>query len=313
MIYYNDCDRFACAWMRELMAEGLIPKGDVDERSICDVTPGDVSKYDQCHFFGGIGGWAYALELAGYKNLRCWTGSCPCPSFSSAGKGEGFADPRGRLWEEFYRLIRQCRPPVCFGEQVENAIRFKWLDLVSADLEREGYAVGSAVLPAACVGAPHVRHRLFWGARLMDDAECEGLEGLGEPLGPEQEDGGGEATVHVGPGNAGILGDAQLLGRGGRGDGGPPGDDGPLQAEGLRPARFWDDIVWFPCQDGKRRPISPEPSLFPMADGIPNRMGILRGAGNAIVPQVGARFIREFLDSVDDCNRPGRISHVEEK
>lgn len=42
-------------------------------------------------------------------------------------------------------------------------------------------------------------------------------------------------------------------------------------------------------------------------------MGILRGAGNAIVPQVAAEFIREFLDSVDDCNWPGRISHVEEK
>ena len=34
MTYYNDSDPFACAWLRELMAEGLIPKGDVDERSI---------------------------------------------------------------------------------------------------------------------------------------------------------------------------------------------------------------------------------------------------------------------------------------
>jgi DNA (cytosine-5)-methyltransferase 1 len=302
MTYYNEWDTFAAAWLRELMAEGLIPKGDVDDRSICDVTPGDLSGYDQCHFFGGLGGWAYALELAGYKDLRCWTGSCPCPSFSTAGKGEGFADPRGRLWEEFYRLIRECRPTVCFGEQIENAIKFGWLDLVKTNLEAEGYSVGKAVLPAASVGAPHVRHRLYWGARLMDDPECEGLEGLGEPLGPEKEDGGGEANVHVGPGNADILRNAQLLGRGGREGGGPPGDDGPLQTKGPRPARFWDDIQWLPCQDGKLRPAPLEPSLQPLADGVPNRVGLLRGAGNAIVPQVGAMFIRAFLGAVDDCN-----------
>jgi DNA (cytosine-5)-methyltransferase 1 len=278
MTYYNDNNEFACAWLKELMAAGLIPKGDVDERSICDVTPGDVSGYDQCHFFAGIGGWAYALELAGYKNLRCWTGSCPCPSFSTAGRGKGFEDPRHR-WPEFYRLIRQCRPPIVFGEQVENAIRFQWLDLVQTNLEAEGYAVRADVLPAASVGAPHVRHRLFWGARLMDDAECEGLEGLREPLGREQEDGGEETVVRVGPSNTG----------------------------------FWDDAVWLPCHDGKCRPVPPRSSLLPLADGIPNRVGLLRGAGNAIVPQVAAVFIRAFLDSVDGCNRPGRISHAEEK
>ena len=89
MTYYNEWDKFACAWLRELTAKGLIPKGDVDERSICDVTPGDVSRYDQCHFFAGIGGWSLALELAGYKNLRCWTGSCPCQPFSTAGREMG--------------------------------------------------------------------------------------------------------------------------------------------------------------------------------------------------------------------------------
>jgi DNA (cytosine-5)-methyltransferase 1 len=267
MTYYNDNNGFACAWLRELMAEGLIPKGDVDDHSICDVTPGDVSGYDQCHFFAGIGGWAYALELAGYPRLKCWSASLPCPSFSTAGSGSGFADPR-HLWPQFFRLVRSLHPPVLLGEQVEAAVGYGWLDLVSADLESEGYAVWAAVLPACGVGAPHRRNRLFWGARLMDDAECEGLEGLGEPLGREQEDGGGETVVRVGPSNTG----------------------------------FWDDAVWLPCHDGKCRPVPPQSSLFPLADGIPNRMGILRGAGNAIVPQVGAVFIRAFLDSVDDCN-----------
>ena len=44
------------------------------------------------------------------------------------------------------------------------------------------------------------------------------------------------------------------------------------------------------CSDGKARRV--EPSIFPLAHGLPNRMGILRGAGNAIVPQVAAAFIR---------------------
>jgi DNA (cytosine-5)-methyltransferase 1 len=56
--------------------------------------------------------------------------------------------------------------------------------------------------------------------------------------------------------------------------------------------------MWWPCTDGKLRRVpanetgEPEPSLFPLAYGIPNRMGTLRGAGNAIVPEVAAEFIK---------------------
>lgn len=49
----------------------------------------------------------------------CWTGSCPCQPFSVAGKGEGIEDER-HLWPEFFRLIRECRPGVIFGEQVAS-------------------------------------------------------------------------------------------------------------------------------------------------------------------------------------------------
>ena len=69
-VYYNEFDPKAAAWLRALMEENLIPKGDVDERSITDVRPNDVREYDQCHFFAGIGGWAYALELAGWRGSQ---------------------------------------------------------------------------------------------------------------------------------------------------------------------------------------------------------------------------------------------------
>jgi len=162
--YYNERDPFAAAWLRELIRAGLIAPGDVDERSIADVQPEDVRGYTQCHFFAGIGGWSYALRLAGWSDDRpVWTGSCPCQPFSAAGKQEGGADDR-HLWPHWARLIRECRPVTIFGEQVESAIAHGWLDLVCDDLEREGYAVGAACIPAAGVGAPHLRQRLYFVA-----------------------------------------------------------------------------------------------------------------------------------------------------
>lgn len=164
MNYYNEFDPKAAAWLRELIKAGLIPPGEVDERSICDVEGSDLKGFDQCHFFAGIGGWPYALELAGWPADRpVWSGSCPCQSFSAAGKGKGVEDPRD-LWPHFHRLIRECRPDRIFGEQVTGAIVHGWLDRVCADLEAEAYAVGHCVLGAHSVGSPHIRQRLYWVA-----------------------------------------------------------------------------------------------------------------------------------------------------
>ncbi len=157
--YYNEIDPFAAAWLRNLIAAGHIADGDVDERSIVDVRPGDLAGYTQCHFFAGIGGWSYALRLAGWPDERpVWTGSCPCQPFSAAGKRKGFADER-HLWPEFRRLISECNPAVLFGEQVASAA--DWLRLVRGDLEALGYAVGAVPVEAASAGADHLRDR-FW-------------------------------------------------------------------------------------------------------------------------------------------------------
>lgn len=191
--YYNEIDAFAAAWLRNLIAAGHIASGDVDERSIIDVSPDDLKGYTQCHFFAGIGVWSYALRLSRWPDDRpVWTGSCPCQPFSAAGKGKGFDDER-HLWPAWFYLINQCRPSVVFGEQVASKDGLSWLDLVHADLEGADYAIAPFDLCAAGVGAPHIRQRLYF---------------------------------------VGELENAIGFGSGGRGDGDPPELRGEIQAQG---------------------------------------------------------------------------------
>lgn len=162
--YYNEHDPFAAEWLRNLISAGHIAPGDVDERDIQDVRPDELRAYTQCHFFAGIGVWSHSLRKAGWPDSRpVWTGSCPCQPFSAAGKGGGFDDER-HLWPAFFHLIEQCAPRVVFGEQVASKDGLAWLDLVQADLEGAGYAVGAFDLCAAGFGAPHIRQRLYWVA-----------------------------------------------------------------------------------------------------------------------------------------------------
>jgi len=256
--YYNECDPKAAAWLRELIKADLIAPGDVDERSITEVQPADLVGYTQCHFFAGIGGWSLALRLAGWPDDRpVWTGSCPCQPFSAAGKGEGAADSR-HLWPEWFRLIRECRPGPVFGEQVASAVGHGWLDLVSTDLEGEGYAIGATVLGAHSVGAPHIRQRLWFVAEANVDE-------LGHATSSRWQRSHGSSQQEQGS-------------RSGR------EDDFPS----------WNDLVWLPCRDGKARPT--QSGLQPLAHGVSARVGRLRGYGNAIVPQVAAEVIAAYMD-----------------
>lgn len=161
---YNEIDPKAAAWLRELIQQGHIAPGIVDERSIEDLDPEYLRQFTQVHFFAGIGVWSYALRRAGWRDDEpVWTGSCPCQPFSAAGKGGGFDDER-HLWPAFHWLIAQCRPDVVLGEQVASKDGLAWFDLVSSDLEASGYAAGASDTCAAGFGAPHIRQRLYWCA-----------------------------------------------------------------------------------------------------------------------------------------------------
>jgi len=285
MNYYNEFDPFAAAWLRELINDKLIPEGEVDERSIIDVDGKDLKGFTQCHFFAGIGGWSYALKLAGWSADRpVWTGSPPCQPFSVAGNKKGQDDER-HLWPHFFDLIRECSPPTVFGEQVAAAIRTEWFDDLQADMENEGYATAMAVLPACSVGAPHKRERLFFVAHSINSGQSTS-EGRGSSSQSSES--------RYNPWRSsedGSLGNAECDGLNGSEIGRGAGES---QAKGWMCEHQGSSAIL--CRDGKTRQIPTEPSLFPLANGIPNRVGLLRGAGNAIVPQVAAEIIKSFME-----------------
>lgn len=168
-VYYNESDPHMAAWLAELQYAKVIPRGPIDTRSIVDLHPRDLAGFAQCHFFAGIGGWAYALQLAQWPaHLPIWTGSCPCQPFSPAGAQAGFDDPR-HLWPAWFRLIRHRREPrplAIVGEQSARATA--WMSLVCDNLESEDFAVCAAVLGAHSAGAPHLRERFYFMADSLE-------------------------------------------------------------------------------------------------------------------------------------------------
>ncbi|WP_350345479.1 DNA cytosine methyltransferase [Klebsiella oxytoca] len=341
--YYNEIDPFAAQWLRNLIAAGHIAPGEVDERSIEDVTPDDLRGFTQCHFFAGIGVWSHSLRLAGWPDDRpVWTGSCPCQPFSAAGKGDGFADER-HLWPHFFHLISERRPQHVFGEQVAAGNANAWFDLVQADLEGLGYAFGLVPFTSAGIGAPHIRERVYWVANA--DSVISDRRGNVRASGRDEYSNGGDDVRmadanhdrqqpgcrtgssrecakqgnNIGRGGQnGGLGNAnitRLEGLGGNdGAAGRERATGPAAASGLHLRAlevngFWRDADWLFCRDGKWRPV--EPGTFPLVDGAAarmgrvepgvarvasgNRVGRLKGYGNAINAQAAAAFIRAYM------------------
>jgi DNA (cytosine-5)-methyltransferase 1 len=304
--YYNEIDPYAAQWLRNLITAGHIAPGDVDERSISDVTPNDLRHYKQCHFFAGIGVWSLALRRAGWADERpIWTGSCPCQPFSAAGAGAGFTDER-HLWPEWFHLIEQRRPPIVFGEQVASKDAEPWLDLVFDDMEGLGYSAAAVAFPSASVGAPHKRDRTYFVAdaggpglparkreilygtwrgkegRTVEQCSSAPAGGLADS---QRHDHRRQASTadHIGP-------EADRPTDGVSGRGGSSGEEWPGPVNG-----FWRAADWLLCRDGKWRPV--EPGTFPLADGITNRVGRLRAYGNAINAQHAQVFIEEVMQS----------------
>lgn len=225
--YYNEYDEKAAAWLRALIALRLIADGEVDTRSIVDVRILDLRGFTQCHFFAGIGGWSYALRLAGWPDdMPVWTGSCPCQPWSSASRGRGRREQSPLdLWPAWRPLIAAGRPETVFGEQVAQS--GGWIDRLCDDMEALEYCIGAAILPACSVGLDHARPRIYFAC----DTNRQGQSGIA------------------------------------------------INEEVARVQRHRRDT----------RNVA-------RAYGFPSRVALLRGYGNAIVPQLGAEFIRAYCE-----------------
>jgi len=92
------------------------------------------------------------------------TGGFPCQPFSVAGKQKGTSDDR-HLWPEMFRIIKTFKPRFVIGENVRGIVNIQdgvVFETVCTDLESEGYEVQPFNIPAAGVGAPHRRERIWF-------------------------------------------------------------------------------------------------------------------------------------------------------
>jgi len=306
--YYNEFDPKAAAWIKQLIKNGLIADGEVDERSITEVTADEIRGFTQHHFFAGIGGWSYSLRLAGWADDRpVCTASLPCQPFSVAGAQKGVDDDR-HLLPHFIGLVKQCNFQTIFGEQVPGAIKHGWLDDLCIEMEREKYTVGSIVLTAAGTGAPHIRQRLYWVADSINKgsqgrlSDTENGYGGGEPqlatsnVGESWDKLGRDGSCS-GMGNTELHGhDASEVGRSisqsetegrmlqskgsdtvGRVCNTESNQEHPSATGGLyskfsneRIINDWTDPDWLYCRDEKYRPI--KSSSIWMVNGLSCRM-----------------------------------------
>ena len=300
--YYNEFNPEAAAMLRQLISDGLIAYGDVDERPIQEVKADDLQGYTQCHFFAGIGGWSIALRLAEWPDDRpVWTGSCPCQPFSTSGKQKGKLDER-HLWPEWFRLIRECRPSAIFGEQVERAIAHGWLDDVYNDMEGQDYAVGAAVLPACAIGKPHQRKRLwFVGSAQHDGQFSRQVAGSEEQTIQHDTQGADCASKSEGASQSEHVANAERLRRQRqRTLGESLCSEKSKKRKANRPFDDSAGMRWIACPDEKSRPV--EPSISLLAHGVQHRAPILHAFGNAIVPQVAAEFIKAYMQVTYDIS-----------
>lgn len=167
--------------------------------------------------FSGIGGFELAAEWAGWENVfHCewnpfgqkvlkhyWpnsesftdinnsdfskyankldilTGGFPCQPFSSTGKRRGTDDPR-HLWPRMLEVISTIKPRWVVGENVHGLINWSnglVFEEIITDLEAQGYAIQSFLLPAAGVGAIHKRNRIWFVAYAYGDDNTKHSKG----------------------------------------------------------------------------------------------------------------------------------------
>lgn len=116
-------------------------------------------------------------EVTGPPAVDGITAGFPCQDLSDAGLGAGIRGARSGLYRELIRVVTDTGPAVVLIENVP-ALRRRGLELVIRDLVDLGYRVEWDCIPAAALGAPHLRDRIWLVAHRAPAPAM-----FGEPLG----------------------------------------------------------------------------------------------------------------------------------
>ena len=261
------------------------------------------------------------------------TGGFPCQPFSYAGKRGGRDDDR-YLWPEMLRVIDEVRPAWVVGENVagittmveggvladlgcdsalfqegDDVHRYELeqsftIERICRDLEGLGYTVQPMLIPAAAVGAPHKRDRIFILAH-DDSSDAEdllsdgGRSGFGRESGWRQMPEPGDGRRTDDSSNAESFGQEWRNNR-------TTGGEKTVSSE--RPCRAWKTSTgllpenrWagFPavspvCRGDDGLPFDVDDLSIPFTRW---RTESLKAYGNAIVPQVMYRIFQAIEEA----------------
>jgi len=201
-------------------------------------------------------------------------GGYPCQPFSHAGSRQGSDDPR-HLWPEVARCVRELRPRYVLLENVAGHLSLGF-GSVLGDLASLGYDAWWDCIPAAAVGAPHLRDRVFVVAWRIDGD----TDDKGQPAGAEHDE-----TPRM-PRDCGVDTDA---------------DGRRYNIKTEKPDRQRTETCGV-CSDRIRKWESPISPVRRVDDGVPARLDAprLRGLGNAIVPQIPEMIGRVIME-IEQC------------
>jgi DNA (cytosine-5)-methyltransferase 1 len=204
----------------------------------------------------GSGGSGASAIPQGCEWVDVLCGGFPCQPVSLAGARRGAADERW-LWPEFARLIRLLRPRYALMENVPGLLVGGGMAEVLGDLAACGYDAEWDCIPAAAVGAPLLRYRIF----IVAYASSSGRTPLNGQRGESPSVGEATSTNT----RSGSMADPNSSRWNGR--------TGELWTRWRRqpPDNDW----WLT-----------EPDVGRVAHGVPSRVDRLRALGNAVVPQV---------------------------
>lgn len=271
---------------------------------------------------------AARLRADGIERIDAICGGFPCQDVSLAGKGAGLEGERSGLWREYARLLGELRPRYAIVENV-GALRARGLAAVLADLAALGFDAEWHAIPAAAVGAPHLRDRV-WIIAATADADSFGVR---DESGRRGGQGGASAALAAGDGAARVdpNADGQRRERLGiaqhRDKQGAPGSElERLGAWGRRPGSvaahtagpgspelrgLFGRLARSLAEASTPWPRTPEPPLRGVDDGLSSgvdgrgRARLIRASdrnrtkalGNAVVPLVPELIGRALLEA----------------